>query len=45
MAQMARSALAVVSSHASDPVAAVDEVVREIGAQALAGAALLLAPL
>ncbi|NKJ01052.1 FIST N-terminal domain-containing protein [Novosphingobium sp. SG707] len=37
MAHMARSALAVVSSHASDPVTAVDEVVRAIGGMALAG--------
>lgn len=37
MAQRARSALAVVSSHASDPVTAVDEVVRAIGGQVLAG--------
>ena len=37
MAQMARSALAVVSSHASDPVSAVDEVVRAIGDAPLAG--------
>ncbi|WP_371815696.1 FIST N-terminal domain-containing protein [Novosphingobium sp. SG751A] len=37
---MARSALAVVSSHASDPVTAVDEVVRAIGGMALAGALL-----
>ncbi|NOW46080.1 hypothetical protein FHW96_002238 [Novosphingobium sp. SG751A] len=40
MAHMARSALAVVSSHASDPVTAVDEVVRAIGGMALAGALL-----